>query len=101
MKSCSNCYWKFKYNKEYCACFDDKPNEMICDEYYPRCSWCGEEVASHKYEGECYCAKCLLEKFDVEEYTETHYMVDGKYLGSDDDMDEVIGNLSDDIEELD
>ena len=47
------------------------------------------------------CTNCLLKEFEVEESTITHYYVRGEYIGSDEDMDEVILNLDDDIEELD
>lgn len=52
------------------------------------------------YQGEGYCSQCIIEKFNVEESTTTYYYLDGRELGSDDDIDEVVINLSDDIEEI-
>lgn len=97
--NCSNCYCKYIDEKRHCAWSSKEPVNQICEEFVPMCS-CDEE-ALYKYEGEYYCTECLLDKFDVEEYTKTIYCKNGRYLGDDDSMSEVIENLDEDIEELD
>ncbi|HHD2753247.1 TPA: hypothetical protein ACOTG0_002056 [Clostridium perfringens] len=96
---CDNCYWKYEGTEEHCVYRNEEPEEKTCDEYSSSCSSC-DDGAEYVYEGECYCSQCIIEKFNVEESTTTYYYLDGKELGSDDDIDEVIRNLSDDIEAL-
>lgn len=97
--SCDNCYWKFECSEDHCACNDKEPKGKLCDEYHPGCSTCADS-AKYIYQGEGYCSQCIIEKFNVEESTTTYYYLYGRELGSDDDLDEVVRNLSDDIEEI-
>lgn len=97
--SCDNCYWKYGCGEDHCACEDKEPKGKLCDEYRPECSTCTDS-AEYIYQGEGYCSQCIIEKFNVEESTTTYYYLDGRELGSDDDIDEVVRNLSDDIEEI-
>lgn len=101
IKCCENCYWKFKKcepKNDWCAYEKNKLENKTCDKHNYECSSCNDEIAEYKYNDKYYCSKCLLEEFGVEEYTETHYMLDGEYLGSEDDISEVIENLYEDIE---
>lgn len=101
IKCCENCYWKFKKcesKNDWCAYEKNKLENQICDKHSNECSCCFDDKAEYKYKDKYYCSKCLLEEFGVEEYTETHYMLDGEYLGSEDDISEVIENLYEDIE---
>lgn len=59
-----------------------------------------EDKAEYKYNGKYYCSGCLLNEFDVEESTTTHYQLHGEYLGSDDDLEEVMLNLDEGIESI-
>lgn len=98
-KSCDNCYWASS-NRGNCYYFEDKPESNICDRFDYKCCECDGENATHEYKNNLYCTDCLLKELDVESWTVTHYMVDGEYLGSDDDIDGVIENLSKDINEI-
>lgn len=63
---------------------------MKCD----RCeSDYAEEYFKDKYTNEVVCLDCLLD--GCETSTTTHYIIDGTYLGSDDDINEVIENICD------
>jgi hypothetical protein len=53
---------------------------------------CGNK-AEYKSDNEYYCMDCLIDSFALEKSTETHYVLDGTYLGSDEDMDEVIEGI--------
>lgn len=99
MKNCSNCYWE-GYTLMHCIYCKEKPIEGTCSKHSYMCVECDMEEASHKYKEKRYCQDCLLKQFEVEEYTVTHYMQDGEYLGSSDDTDEVINRLSNKIEKL-
>lgn len=103
-KSCSNCYWKYSEAyalkvKKYCAWNNEEIKENMCKNHSYKCS-CRNELAEYKYKDEYVCKECLLDMLGVETYTVTHYTLDDEYLGSDDDIDEVIKNLGKDIEEL-
>ena len=99
-KSCDNCYWT-PFGEKWCICNTSKPTENFCDEHDFSCSECDSDRAEYKYKDKYYCLDCLLKEFNVEEYTVTHYHIDGSSLGSDDDMTEVIENISKEIEILD
>lgn len=92
-KKCSNCYFirrgtcLLNETPILCKCF-----ERVCDE----CT----EKAEYSYEGLSYCTDCMLEHFDVEETKITHYYHDGMYLGSSEELDDVIKNLSEEIKEI-
>lgn len=92
MKQCQECYWRFKYSKQWCARHDNKPES--CDGFKISCTECG---ASGEYKiGEyVYCTNCIIGKANIEESTVTHYYVDGEHIGSDNDMEEVIENIND------
>lgn len=62
-----------------------------------KCERCESDYADNyfknKYTNEIICLDCLLE--DCEHSTTTHYSLDGNYLGSDDDIQEVIESICD------
>lgn len=99
-KSCENCYWTL-YGDKWCVSQINKPTENICGNHNFICSECNSDKSEYQYKGKYYCLDCLLKEFNVEEYTVTHYHIDGSPLGSDDDMTEVIENLDREIEILD
>lgn len=100
-KSCSNCYWNFLMDENYCSHSDKKPSERICEEYSPKCDLC-EKEAFYKYRGGLCCTEHLLKRVGVEKYYVAHFELNGKELGDDTDMNKVIENLLDeeDIEAL-
>lgn len=95
MKNCENCYW----------CFEDKcikgvlPINEECGEYGYECSSCGHSLADYKQGDLYYCQDCFLGANDIETFTVTHYTWDGEYMGSEDDIDEVIEYVIDNIDE--
>ena len=70
------------------------------------CNVCGNKYADNyfknKENGEIICEDCFLEAFCTTSTTTHYHSQDGDYLGSDDDLDEVIENLCDntDFEEV-
>lgn len=98
-KSCDNCYWR-PYLDDWCVYKINEPQECICNEHAYVCCEC-DDKSEYKYKDKYYCLDCLLKEFDVEEYTTTHYHIDGRPLGSDEDMSEVIENLDGNIKILD
>lgn len=99
-KSCDNCYWKH-YTDMWCLYNPNKPKKNICENHHYICCECESDKSEYKYNEKYYCIDCLLKKFEVEAWTQTHYSIRGEYLGSDEDMDEVIQSLDSGIEELD
>lgn len=99
MKSCDNCYFR-GYKDMFCINKTEKPKESICDGHSYICVKC-DDIAGFEYKDKQYCEDCLLKEFEVESYTITHYTMNGEYLGCDDNMCEVISNISKDIKELD
>jgi hypothetical protein len=97
-KNCDNCYWKW-YENKFCIYNESKPIENICDKHMYLCCECGLGT-EYKYNNKFYCGDCLLKEFDVTESTTIHYCLDGEYLGSNDDFQEVIRMLDSSIEEL-
>lgn len=102
-RTCSNCYYLHKshiHNVYFCASHEaskEKPDK-ICDKHLFCCSsseCLGE--AEYKYNNKLYCVNCLFEELDVEQCTTIEYYKDGEYLGSEDDIVEVIENLNEDI----
>ena len=100
LKDCDNCYWR-GYKNSWCVHERNKPIANTCEMHSFTCVKCDDDISEYKFKGEYVCTNCLLKEFEVEESTITHYYVRGEYIGSDEDMDEVILNLDDDIEELD
>ena len=100
LKDCDNCYWK-GYKNRFCIYEEVKPSENVCEKHNFICKKCDDEEAEYKFKGKYVCIDCLLKEFEVEESTTTHYYLQGEYIGSDDDMDEVILNLDDSIKKLD
>ena len=100
LKDCDNCYWR-GYKNSWCVHERNKPIANTCEMHSFTCVKCDDDISEYKFKGEYVCTNCLLIEFEVEESTITHYYVRGEYIGSDEDMDEVILNLDDDIEELD
>lgn len=97
-KNCSDCYFKSKTLDE-CYLGYDTQQSKDCDYFRPECK-CGCD-ADYLYDDTYYCKECLLKEFGVETYTVEHYMLDGEYLGDEDDLDEVIENLSEKIIRVD
>lgn len=95
--TCKSCYWK---RPDGGCTRHQSMSKDACEKYNPICKR-EEDVAEYKYKGEYYCANCILEKFNVEESTIINYYRDGEYIGSDEDMEEVVGNLDIEIEILD
>lgn len=97
-RTCDNCHFLYHSNLNevyFCAkhkANKEKPKE-VCEYHGLSCHKCSCE-AEFIYNDDMYCLGCLLEENDVEECTTTSYYVDGEYLGADDDMDEVLENLS-------
>nr|WP_312985793.1 hypothetical protein [Clostridioides sp.] len=87
-KSCDNCYWRDCKEE----CFKKLEPKNKCEEHNYECSYCNSK-AEYISDDEFYCTGCLIQSFSLEESTETHYSLDGTYLGSDDDMDEVINGI--------
>ena len=64
------------------------------------CESCDCELAEYEYDGKVYCSECLLEKLEedkkIESWKTKSYMLDGEYLGNDNDnsLDEIIDSLS-------
>ena len=99
-RQCKECYW-LSYNNKECIQLHDLNDENCCD-FTHQCCNCDTEHAEYKYKGEMYCIHCLFDKLEVDTHTTEHYYIDGDYIGSDDDIDNVIDNLKCDydIEEL-
>lgn len=98
-KNCDNCCWRLKYDSKFCMMEEVSPKENICDLYHSECDKCGNR-AEYSFNEKHYCGDCLLSEFEVEQSSVTHYYHGGEYIGSDEDMDEVINNLDEDIEEI-
>lgn len=94
-KSCENC--RFCEDLDEGTCVLNKDTKADCSSHEFSCYECGS-MADYSYEGNAYCQECLFGKFDIEETIETHYMLEGEYLGSDADIEEVIEKLDGDIE---
>lgn len=102
-KLCDNCYYLHKsiiHDVYFCAkhsCTKEKPSD-VCDKHDFNCSLndC-MNAAEYKYKDQIYCTDCLLEYLKVEQYTTIEYYRDGEYLGSEDNIVEVIENLDEDI----
>lgn len=99
-RSCSNCYFKHRYSDDWCWMNASKPVKDICDNHSFTCKKCEMDIGTYKYDGNVYCIDCLLKEFNVEESVTTNYYHNGEYIGSDEDMSEVIGNLDCDIEDI-
>lgn len=63
------------------------------------CNVCGNKYADsyfkNKENNEIICEDCLLDAFCTTSTTTHYFFQDGDYLGSDEDLDEVIENLCD------
>ena len=94
-RSCSNCYFKHRYSDDWCWMNASKPVKDICDNHSFTCKKCEMDIGTYKYDGNVYCIDCLLK-----ESVTTNYYHNGEYIGSDEDMSEVIGNLDCDIEDI-
>lgn len=97
-KSCNSCCWE-NYKDKFCFYEVSKPEISFCNEHNPNCIDCGFK-AEYSFNEKHYCTDCLLNEFEVEQSTVTHYYHGGEYIGSDDDMNEVINNLDENVEEI-
>lgn len=97
-RTCDNCHFLY-YSRldETYFCVNHLPDKnkptKVCQYHGLSCNKCDCE-AEYAYNDDVYCLDCLLKENDVEECTTTSYYVDGEYLGTDDDMDEVLENLN-------
>lgn len=99
-RNCENCYWK-GFRDKWCVYSQEQPEECTCNYHDFTCFECESENSSYKYKGKYYCNDCLLKQFNVyEEEVTNYYSEDGEFLGSSNNMDEVIKSLSDEIEEI-
>lgn len=98
-KTCNNCFWQ-GYKNKWCIYEDKEPKKHICNKHGYICQRCNSNKAEYYFKEEYVCAECLLEEFEVEENTTTHYYLQGEHIGTDDDIDEVILNLNDNIKSL-
>lgn len=64
-----------------------------------KCSVCGSEnienYYKHEYSDEIICEECLLQIDGITTATTTHYFLDGEYMGTDDDIDDLIEKICD------
>lgn len=64
-----------------------------------KCSVCGSDYADEyfkdEYSDEIICNDCLLEIDGMTSNTEITYFLDGEYMGSDNDYDELIKTICD------
>ena len=71
-----------------------------------KCERCGSDYAESyykdKYSDEIICEECLLELDGITTNKETHYFLDGYYLGTDNNYSELIENICEytDYEEI-
>lgn len=67
-----------------------------------KCKICGSDYAENyfksKYSDEIICEECLLEIDGMTTNTETHYFLDGEYMGSDNEKSELIENICESTE---
>lgn len=110
MKSCKNCYWKYKETELaeigniWCACEKSKPENEICKEHNYTCENCGSTFAIFKNGDKKLCIKCMIEALGIEKKVTTSYYLDNKYIGDSRDLGQVIevaaSNLDLDIDAL-
>ena len=100
MCSCKNCYWNNRrYRGQWCELRGVKPDNSICNNFKYECS-CGGE-AEYEYENKFYCKHCLFGKFNVRSKTITYYQSkEGRELGTNKDIDEVIYKLDKNIKHV-
>lgn len=64
-----------------------------------KCNICGSDYADNyfkdEYSDEIICEECLLEIDGITTSTETHYLLDGQYMGSDFNNSELLENICD------
>lgn len=72
-----------------------KPTE-ICEYHSYSCNKCSTE-GEFIYNDKIYCLECLFDDLCIESYSTISYYQDGEYLGTDDDINEVLENLNEDI----
>lgn len=64
-----------------------------------KCNICGSDYADNyfkdEYSDEIICEECLLEIDGITTSTETHYLLDGQYMGSDFNYTELLENICD------
>ncbi len=64
-----------------------------------KCNICESDYADNyfkdEYSDEIICEECLLEIDGITTSTETHYLLDGQYMGSDFNNSELLENICD------
>lgn len=71
------------------------------------CEKCDIEFAEYEYCGKGLCSGCLVEELEedeeIESYTTTNYILNGEYMGNEEDIQELIDKLicNLDIKEID
>lgn len=98
-KSCLTCYFKYP-DPDGCTWGEKCFGKEICDKYSRICYGCHKNQADYKYKGVYYCADCILGQFDIEEERTTKYYLRDRYLGDDNDIDNVINNINEGIKRL-
>lgn len=62
-----------------------------------KCNICGSDYADNYFKDECtdeiICEECLLEIDGIATNTETHYFLDGEYMGSNFNYTELLENI--------
>lgn len=102
-KKCENCYYRStaKYpHADWCSFSKEQPIEKVCEKHYFKCEGFCFNKARFDYNGKYYCGDCLMEKFDLYKEETISYYLDGKLIGTSDDIYEVIENLNVDIKTL-
>ena len=101
---CRKCYW-LSFGKKLCIYQHDLKNEsecLLCDDFSYQCSECDTEQGLYKYKGKVLCEDCLLNELNhevqIEKVSTYEYFLNGEYIGSDNDMDEVIDTLVDEFD---
>ena len=101
---CRECYW-LSYNKKLCIYQHDLNNKEECSEcidFSYNCSECKTEQGLYKYTGKVLCEDCLLNELNhevqIEKVTTYEYFLNGEYIGSDNNMNEVIDILVDEFD---
>lgn len=98
-KSCKKCYWGDV--KESCKTCKK------CEEYsgfLTYCTKCDKEVSEFEYEGDFYCAECIMKELGIEkrEVISRNYYVDGEFVGTQHDYSdaEVIKHTNKNAKEI-
>jgi hypothetical protein len=101
LKSCENCSHNNNRNEWECVFKTKKPEKNICHLHSFKCCGCNGHGSDYLFKEKYFCCACLLEELGVQEGPANHYYLQGRYIGTEDDIEDVIPNLDDGIESLD